>query len=138
MARTAAGIARFTLVEAVSVIAGAMVGTLAVAFFGWLFLSIDFASVAAAPAHYVLALVTVAIFAVLYAYLPGTPATLASLAVGILLPTVIAKFAFDSVQTTGTLLALNLVFALAALSVYRFIHASGLVRRAAADVADRT
>ena len=96
------------------------------------------ATVAAVPGTYILSLVTVAIFAALYAYLPGTPATLASLAVGILLPTVIAKFAFDSVQTLGTVLLLNLVFALVALSVYRFVHASGLVRRAAADVTDRT
>ena len=66
------------------------------------------------------------------------PATLASLAVGILLPTVIVKFAFDTAIGLGNLLLLSLVFALAALSVYRFVHASGLVRRAAADVADRT
>ena len=138
MARSAAGIARSAVVETVSVIAGAIIGTLVAALFGWLFLSLGFATLAASPSVYILALVTVAIFAVLYGYLPATPAVLGSLAVGILLPTVIAKFAFDSTETLATLLVVNVVFALTALSVYRFVHASGLVRQAASDVADRT
>ncbi len=138
MARSAAGIAQRAVVETVSVIAGAIIGTLVAALFGWLFLSLAFASLAAAPSVYILALVTVAIFAVLYGNLPATPAVLGSLGVGILLPTVIAKFAFDSTETLTTLLIVNLVFALTALSVYRFVHASGLVRRAADDVTDRT
>ncbi|WP_294640066.1 hypothetical protein [uncultured Aureimonas sp.] len=138
MARSAAGIARSAVVETVSVIAGAIIGTLVAAIFGWLFLSLGFATLAASPSVYILALVTVAIFAGLYGYLPATPAVLGSLAVGILLPTVIAKFAFDSTETLATLLAVNVVFALTALSVYRFVHASGLVRQAASDVADRT
>jgi hypothetical protein len=135
MARSAAGIARSAVVETVSVIAGAIIGTLVAAIFGWLFLSLGFATLAASPSVYILALVTVAIFAGLYGYLPATPG---SLAVGILLPTVIAKFAFDSTETLTTLLVVNVVFALVALSVYRFVHASGLVRQAASDVADRT
>ena len=138
MARSAAGIAQRAVVETVSVIAGAIIGTLVAALFGWLFLSLAFASLAAAPSVYILALVTVAIFAALYGNLPATPAVLGSLGVGILLPTVIAKFAFDSTETLTTLLVVNLVFALTALSVYRFVHASGLVRRAADDVTDRT
>ncbi|RIX99173.1 hypothetical protein D3218_15495 [Aureimonas flava] len=137
MARSAAGIARTAVVEAVSVIAGAIIGTLVAAVFGWLFLSVSFGALAGSASVYVLALVTVAIFAVLYANLPATPAVLGSLGVGILLPTVIARFAFDAAEPLGTLLILNLVFALVALSVYRFVHASGLVRRAADDVADR-
>ncbi|WP_062210717.1 hypothetical protein [Aureimonas sp. AU12] len=138
MAGGTADKARFAIVEIIAVVAGAVMGTLVMALFGWLFLSLAFATVAAVPGTYILSLVTVAIFAALYAYLPGTPATLASLAVGILLPTVIVKFAFDTAIGLGNLLLLSLVFALAALSVYRFVHASGLVRRAAADVADRT
>lgn len=138
MAGGTADKARFAIVEIIAVVAGAVMGTLVMALFGWLFLSLAFATVAAVPGYYILSLVTVALFAALYAYLPGTPATLASLGVGILLPTVIAKFAFDNASGLGSLLLLNLVFALAALSVYRFVHASGLVRRAAADVADRT
>lgn len=138
MAGGTADKARFAIVEIIAVVAGAVMGTLVMALFGWLFLSLAFATVAAVPGTYILSLVTVAIFAALYATLPGTPATLASLAVGILLPTVIVKFAFDTAIGLGNLLLLSLVFALAALSVYRFVHASGLVRRAAADVADRT
>lgn len=138
MARSAAGIAQRAVVETVSVIAGAIIGTLVAAVFGWLFLSLSFGAIAGSPSVYILALVTVAIFAILYGNLPATPAVLGSLGVGILLPTVIAKFAFDSAQNLTTLLVLNLVFALIALSVYRFVHASGLVRRAADDVADRT
>lgn len=138
MARSAAGIARSAVVETVSVIAGAIIGTLIAAVFGWLFLSLGIATLAASPSVYILALVTVAIFAVLYGNLPATPAVLGSLSVGILLPTVIAKFAFDSAETLTTLLVINLVFAVVALSVYRFVHASGLMRQAAANVADRT
>lgn len=131
MTRDAAGIARFTVVEAIAVVAGAIIGLLATALFGWLFLSILFGAVAASVGYWVLALVTVAIFAALYAYLPGTPATLASLAVGILLPTLIVRFSFDAPQAIGTLLLLHLVFALVALSVYRFVHAGGLARAGA-------
>lgn len=137
MAGNAADLARFTIVEAIAVLAGAVIGVLVEALFGWLFLSVAFASLAAAPGVYVLALVTVALFAVLYAKLPGTPATLASLAVGILLPFLVLRFGFDRTETTATLLTLTLVFALASLSVYRFVHASGLVRRASADLTDR-
>ncbi|WP_062011996.1 hypothetical protein [Aureimonas sp. AU4] len=126
MAPGAAGIARFTVVEFIAVVAGAIIGLLATALFGWLFVSIGFGTVAASAGYYVLALVTVAIFSGLYAYLPGTPATLASLAVGILLPTLIVRFSFDAPQPLGTLLLLHLVFALVALSVYRFVHAGGL------------
>jgi len=131
MDRSAAGLARFTAVELIAVVAGAFIGILATALFGWLFLSILFGTIAASVGYYVLALVTVGAFAVLYAYLPGTPATLASLAVGILLPTLIVRFSFDAPQTLGTLLLLHLVFALVALSVYRFVHAGGLARTGA-------
>ncbi|WP_182084098.1 hypothetical protein [Aureimonas sp. ME7] len=137
MARDAAGTARFVVVEAIAVLAGAIIGLLVAAVFGWLFLSVIFGSIAAAPGYYILALVTVLVFAVLYHRLPGTPAALASLAVGILLPTVIARFAFDRVEPLGSLVLLHLVFALVALSVYRFVHASGLVQRAADNVTDR-
>ena len=137
MARNAADLARFAVVETISVLAGALIGTLVMAAFGWLFLSLGFATLAAAPGFYILAVVTVAIFALLYAKLPGTPAALASLGVGIVLPTLIVRFAFDRADALGTLLLVHLVFALAALSVYRFVHASGLVRRAA-DAADRS
>ncbi|ALN71730.1 hypothetical protein [Aureimonas sp. AU20] len=138
MAGTAADTARFAVVETISVLAGAVIGTLATALFGWLFLSVGFAAIAASPGFYILGIVTVALFALFYAKLPGTPATLLSLAVGVALPVVIVRFAFDRTDTFGTLVTLELVFALVALSVYRFVHASGLVRRAAADAADRT
>lgn len=135
MARTAADTARFAVVEMISVLAGGVIGTLATALFGWLFLSLDFAGIATSPGFYVLGVVTVALFALFYAKLPGTPATLLSLGLGVALPVVIVRFAFDRTDTFATLVVLELAFAIVALSVYRFVHASGLVRRAA-DAAD--
>ncbi len=125
------------VLEAIAVLAGAMIGTLVAAFVFWLFLDGSFAVGAAQPGPYVLALVTVVIFAVLYHQLPATPAVLASLAVGIALPALVVRFAADLVLGWGSLLFLALVFALVSLSVYRFVHASGRARAVARGVADR-
>lgn len=128
---------KLLIVEAIAVLAGAVIGTIVASFVYWLFLDGSFAQGAARLGPYVLALVTVALFAVLYNRLPGTPATLASLAVGVLLPAVVARFAADLVLGWGGLLFLALAFALVSLSVYRFVHASGRVRAAARGVAER-
>ena len=122
------------VLEAISVLAGAVIGTLVAAFVFWLFLDGSFALGAARVGPYILALVTVAIFAVLYHQLPATPAVLASLAAGILLPAVVVRFAADLALGWGSLLFLALVFALVSLSVYRFVHASGRARAVAAGM----
>lgn len=128
---------KLLIVEVIAVLAGAVIGTIVASFVYWLFLDGSFALGAATLGPYVLALVTVAIFAVLYNRLPATPAVLASLAAGILLPAVVVRFAADLALGWGALLFLSLVFALVSLSVYRFVHASGRVRAAARGVTDR-
>lgn len=128
---------KLLIVDAIAIVAGAIIGTLVAGFFAWLFAGVPFATAMFSGRDYVLALVVVVLFAVFYAKLETTPAVLASLAVGILLPTVIDRFAFGSTLSWAMLLFLNLVFALAALSTYRFVHANGAVRDAASRAADR-
>lgn len=110
--------------EIVAVLAGAVIGTLVAGCFAWLFADAELLLVVGTPAVYVLALATVALFAAAYRYLPPTPAVLASLVAGVVVPSVFARFAFDAVQTWGTILLLSLVFAVVALLTYRFVHAS--------------
>lgn len=128
---------KLLIVDAIAVVAGAIIGTLVAGFFAWLFAGVAFTEAMFSGRDYVLALVVAILFAVFYARLETTPAVLASLAVGILLPTIIDRFAFGSTLSWGMLLFLNLVFALAALSTYRFVHANGAVRDAARRAADR-
>lgn len=125
------------LVETIAVAAGAIIGTLVAGFFAWLFAGVPFSTAMFSGREYVLALVVVVLFAVFYAKLPATPAVLASLGLGILLPTIIDRFAFGSSLSWTMLLFLNLVFAVAALSTYRFVHANGTVRDVARQAADR-
>lgn len=113
------------LVECISVLAGGVIGTVVTALAAWLFAHADLVSMLASPGRYVLGIVTVAVFAVFYDLIPKTPATLASLGVGIVLPTLVGRFAFDASLPWPTLFALGLVFALVALSTYRFVHAGG-------------
>ncbi|MFD2238726.1 hypothetical protein [Aureimonas populi] len=129
--------AKWVILEIIAVIAGAVLGTLVSGFAAWLFAGVGFTTALFSLSDYVLALVTVALFALLYARLPGTPAALASLALGILLPTVIDRFAFDQPLGWLALILVNLVFAVAALSAYRFVHANAAVRQVAGRAADR-
>lgn len=129
--------AKTVFVETVAVVAGAVIGTLVAGFCIWLFAGVPFMTAMFSPADYVLALVTVILFAVFYAKLDATPAVLASLAVGVLLPTVVDRFAFGSTLSLTSLVIANLVFAVVALSTYRFVHANGAVRDVARRAADR-
>ncbi len=124
------------IVDAVAVVAGAIIGTLVSGFCVWLFAGEPFMTAMFSPADYVLGLVTVILFATFYAKLEATPAVLASLAVGVALPTIVDRFAFGSTLGLTTLLLASLVFAVAALSTYRFVHANGAVRDAARRAAD--
>jgi hypothetical protein len=129
--------AKLVFVETVAVVAGAVIGTLVAGFCVWLFAGVPFLTAMFSPADYVLALVTVVLFAVFYAKLEATPAVLVSLAVGTALPTIVDRFAFGSTLGLTSLVLANLVFAVVALSTYRFVHANGAVRDASRRVADR-
>lgn len=127
---------KYFVLEVIAVIAGAIIGVLVAGFLAWLFAAVPFATAMFTMRDYILALVVVAIFAMFYAKLDGTPAVLASLALGIVLPTIVERFAFGSTFSWLTLLLLNLAFAVAALSTYRFVHANGTVREVAGKAAD--
>lgn len=129
--------ARSVVLDAIAVLAGAVIATLVAGLFAWIFAGVDLQVSLASIGPWMVALVTVAVFAVLYAYLPKTPAALASLAFGILFPGILIRFAFDGTLTWAAILLVALVFALTALSVYRFIHADGRVRAAAERLSDR-
>jgi hypothetical protein len=128
---------RRIVLEIIAVLAGAVIGTLVAGFCAWLFAGVPFVTAMFSARDYVLALVVVAIFAVFYAQMAATPAVLASLALGIALPTIVDRFAFGSTLAFTTLILVNLVFAVAALSAYRFVHANAQARGLAGDVAGR-
>jgi hypothetical protein len=125
---------RLVLMEAIAVLCGAVIGLLVVNVLHWLFADGSFVALTVSFGRIVTALVTVAIFAVLYHYLPPTPAALASFFVGIILPSVIVLFSYDAPLTTSTVLVLYTVFSIVALLTYRFVLANAAVRRLASDV----
>lgn len=128
--------ARTIAIEVIAVLAGAIIGILVDDILSWLFAGESFALLTSSLSRYILALITVAIFAVLYAKLPPTPAALASFFVGVFLPTIMEKVAFGDVASWPMILFLNIVFALVALLTYRLVHANGAVRKVASDVSD--
>ncbi|WAJ27216.1 hypothetical protein [Antarcticirhabdus aurantiaca] len=128
--------ARMTVLEIVAVLAGAVIGTLVLDFATWLLADGTFLSHFASPAWLVLALVTVALYALLYHKLPATPAVLGSFFIGILVPSVIVKLGFDSVLSWSTLFMLHAIFSLASLATYRFVHANAAVRKAVGEATD--
>ncbi|GGE08708.1 hypothetical protein GCM10011390_29740 [Aureimonas endophytica] len=127
--------ARLVLMEAIAVLCGAVIGLLVVNLLHWLFADGDFIALTVSLGRFALAIVTVAIFAVFYHYLPQTPAALASFFVGILLPSVIVLFSYDVPLATTTVLLLYTGFSLVALLTYRFVLANSAVRQAATEMA---
>lgn len=128
---------RMVVLEPIAVLAGAVIGTLVAGFAERLFAGVPLATTIGTVGPYVLALVTVAIFAALYHRLAATPAVLASLAVGIVLPSLVDRFAFGQTLGWPSLLLFNLVFAVAALAAYRFVHANARARDLSRRTADR-
>ncbi len=128
--------ALMTVLEIVAILAGAVIGTLVLDFATWLLADGTFLSHFASPAWLVLALVTVALYALLYHKLPATPAVLGSFFIGILVPSVIVKLGFDSVLSWSTLFMLHAIFSLASLATYRFVHANAAVRKAVGEATD--
>ena len=109
---------KMMILECIAVLAGAVLGTVLTGLLAWLFAATPFAVAVASLGSYVLGLVTVALFAFLYHQLDRTPAALASLAVGVVLPTLVDR-------------------SVLALSIYRFVHANAASRQAASGVARR-
>jgi hypothetical protein len=128
---------RRIVLEIISVLAGAVIGTLVAGFLAWLFAGEPFVAAMFSPRDYALALVVVTVFAVLYARLSATPAVLASLAVGTFLPVIVDRFAFGWNPGWLALVLVNLAFAVVALSAYRFVHANALAREAAGRATPR-
>lgn len=129
---------RLVLAEAIAVLCGAVIGLLVVNALHWLFADGDFVALTIAPGRIVLALVTVALFAVWYHYLPQTPAALASFFTGVALPVVIVRFSSDLPLGATTAVLLYAAFAVVALLTYRFVLANGAVRRVSSEAAGRT
>ncbi|WP_102960397.1 hypothetical protein [Mangrovicella endophytica] len=119
---------RTIAVEAIAVLAGAVIGTLLLDILNWLFFDGPFLGLVTSPGHLVVALITVGIYAFYYRSLPPTPAALAAFFTGVILPAVLHRYAFDSVLGWGGLLFLYVLFSLASLFTYRFVHANGFVR----------
>ncbi|QOG06677.1 hypothetical protein IGS74_19635 [Aureimonas sp. OT7] len=128
---------KMMILECIAVLAGAVLGTVLTGLLAWLFAGTPFAVAVASLGAYVLGLVTVALFAFLYHQLDRTPAALASLAVGVVLPTLVDRFVLGDTLGWTTIILLNLVFAVLALSIYRFVHANAASRQAARGVARR-
>ncbi|WP_152046923.1 hypothetical protein [Aureimonas psammosilenae] len=127
--------ARLVLMETIAVLCGAVIGLLFVNLLHWLFADGDFIALTVSLGRFALAIITVAIFAVWYHYLPQTPAALASFFTGILLPAVIVMFSYDVPLTAPTVFLLYTGFSLVALLTYRFVLANSAVRQAASEVA---
>ncbi len=124
---------RLILLEAIAVLCGAVIGLLAVNLLHWLFVDGDFIALTVNAGRFALAIVTVAIFAVWYRYLPQTPAALASFFTGVLLPSVIVLFTFDAPLETTTVLLLYAAFSVVALLTYRFVLRNAATRAVAAE-----
>ncbi len=127
--------ARMTVLEVIAVVAGAVIGLLALDFASWLFADTSFFALLASPGRIVVALVTVGLFAFYYRSMSQTPAALASFFTGVGLPAILDRFGFDSLLPWGTLLVLYVVFAIVALLIYRFVHATALAQGVADDIA---
>lgn len=78
-----------------------------------------------APGRYAVAILLVAAVPLLYRLLPRASATLLALAFLTLAPSLLAKLALGMLTAWPVVLGLNLVYALAALAVYRLVAGSG-------------
>lgn len=134
--RTPAMAPRMIVLEAIAVVAGAIIGLLVVDVFHWLFADSTFFAMISSLGRTIVVLVTVGLFAFYYRSMPPTPAALASFFTGVGLPAVLDKFGFDSPLSWGTLLFLYAIFAVVALFTYRFVHANTAVRRAVGQTPD--
>lgn len=121
-------------IEAIAVLVGAVVGLIVVDLIAWLFFNTAFLGILASPGRWIIILLTVALFAYYYRSLPPTGAAIASFFTGVALPLIAEKIVFGSSLPVASLLFLYVLFALAALFTYRFVHANGTVR----GIADET
>ncbi|MCB8840737.1 hypothetical protein [Aurantimonas sp. VKM B-3413] len=119
---------RLIVLDAISVLAGAVIALFVVDVIAWIFLGTAIAGMVASLGRWVIILLTVALFAVYYRVLPTTAAALASFFTGVVLPLVAEKLIFGSSLPTTSLLFLYVVFAVVALFVYRFVRAGAPAR----------
>ncbi|MEF2073896.1 hypothetical protein [Consotaella aegiceratis] len=124
---------RMIILESIAVLVGAVIGKLVGDVAAWLFVGESLFMLLASVGRYLVALITVALFAVLYAKLPPTPAALASFFVGVLVPALFAKIALGTLASWPAALLLGVVFSLVALLTYRLVHANARVRSLAAE-----
>ncbi|KAA0971705.1 hypothetical protein FPY71_00795 [Aureimonas fodinaquatilis] len=120
---------KMTFLECIAVLAGAIVATFVTGLVAWLFAGVPLLTAIGSPGVYFLGLVTVAIFAFLYHQLDRLAAAMASLAVGVVLPTLVDRFILGDPLSWKAIFLLNIVFAVLALAIYRFVHANAVVRQ---------
>lgn len=118
---------RMIATDIVAVIIGGIVGTVITNFFVALFTDgVSFQALLLNWGRYVVAIALTASFWFFYEKLPTTVAAIVSLAVGIVVPSVLAKVFFGAGDVPWIILfAFNAIFAVSALLVYRWLHAFG-------------
>ncbi|RFC62980.1 hypothetical protein DYI37_13610 [Fulvimarina endophytica] len=126
---------RFTALEVIAVLSGAIIGKLVFDGVSALFFDVTFLELFASPGRWIVALLTVALFSVIYQKWPATPAALACLTLGTLVTWTFFGLAFEHQQSTVVLIFMTLLFSAVALLTYRFVHSNAAVRRVASDMA---
>ena len=126
--------ARLTVLEIIAVIAGAVIGLLVVDVIAWAFFNTAMFGMVASIGRWIVVLFTVALFAFYYRQMPPTAAAIASFFTGVGLPLIAEKIVFGSSLPMSSLLFLFVVFAVAALFTYRFVHANAAIREIASEI----
>ena len=112
--------------SAAAVLAGGIVGTLAVFIAVNGLLGVPFAALFARPGKFVVAVLIAATFPLIFRKLPAVSATLLAVAFAMIVPTVLANTAFVGAAPTPwpTLLGFNAIFALVATATFQAVCAS--------------
>ncbi|MDY8108052.1 hypothetical protein U0C82_02670 [Fulvimarina sp. 2208YS6-2-32] len=125
---------RITALEVIAVLSGAIIGK--VVFDGVSALAFDasFFDYFASVGRWIVAIVTVILFAVIYQKMPSTPAALVCLLLGTIVSWTFFGLAFESEQSSVVLVFMTLLFSAVALLTYRFVHSNAAVRKVAHDM----
>jgi len=110
---------------ALAVVAAGVAGTLANALAAVLFLHPALWTLALAPGRYAVAILLVLAVPLLDRLLPRVWSTILALVFLTVAPSLLAKLALDALAAWPVVLALNFVYAVAALAVYRLVAGSG-------------
>ncbi|MEX6507052.1 hypothetical protein [Jiella sp. M17.18] len=125
---------RLTVIDAIAVLAGAIIGLIVADIVAWAFFNTAFLGMVSSLGRWIIVLITVVLFAVYYRVLPPTGAAIAAFFTGIFLPLVAEKIVLGSSLPFNSLLVVFAVFSLVALFTYRFVHANGVVRDVAGEL----